>query len=69
MNTAPKLIPVTTLKPGMVVKLTSNAEPHVIAEIEPYAGPIDCITGIARATDGWGISIAPGSSVYIMDVA
>ena len=67
-NTA-NLIPVTDLKPGMVVKLTKNAEPHVIAGIEPYTGPIESITGIARATDGWGISIAAGSSVYLMDVA
>lgn len=67
-NTA-NLVPVTDLKPGMVVKLTADSEPHVIAEIEPYTGPIECITGIARATDGWGISVTDGSSVYLMDVA
>lgn len=64
-----KMIPVSELMPGMVVKLTANSEPHVIAEIEPYTGPIECIAGIARATDGWGISIAAGSSVHLMDVA
>lgn len=64
-----KMVPVSELTPGMVVKLTANSEPHVIAEIEPYTGPIECIAGIARATDGWGISIAAGSSVHLMDVA
>jgi hypothetical protein len=33
-------------------------QPHLIAEVEPYTGPLDFITGVARAGDGWGISLS-----------
>lgn len=32
--------------------------PHRVAVVEPYAGPLGGITGIARASDGWGISLS-----------
>jgi hypothetical protein len=31
--------------------------PHLIRSIEPYVGPFDFVTGVARAADGWGISL------------
>lgn len=34
--------------------------PHLVDSIEPYDGPIDAITKVARSRDGWGISLVLG---------
>jgi hypothetical protein len=43
------------ISPGDVVMFLND--PHVIVEVEEYNGPFDFIIGIARAGDGWGISL------------
>jgi len=37
--------------------LVAFGTPHLIRLIEPYEGPFDFVVGIARAADGWGISL------------
>lgn len=45
--------------PGDVVMFLGN--PHLIAQIEPYTHPtLGEMTGIARAADGWGITLDGG---------
>lgn len=44
------------IQPGDV--LIFMGRPHVIAEIEPYTHPtLGPMVGIARAADGWGITL------------
>lgn len=40
-------------------------DPHLIERIEPYTGPHDFIMGVAKAADGWGISLEAGSSLPV----
>lgn len=37
--------------------------PHLIDRIEPRAD--DLVTGVARAADGWGISLSPTTCVEV----
>ena len=42
--------------PGDVVLFLGT--PRLIERIDPYEGPLTGIEGIARARDGWGITLA-----------
>lgn len=51
------------IAPGDVVLFFGT--PHVVRSIDPYTGPFDFICGVARAADGWGISLSPGHCVEV----
>ncbi len=55
--------PTEEIKPGDVVMFLGT--PHLIDRIEAYDGPFDFIHGIARAADGWGISLETGATLTI----
>ena len=41
--------------------------PHRVAKIEPYTHPtLGETCGIARASDGWGITLFPSSQVEVV---
>ena len=50
-----KCKPSTEISPGDVILFLGSA--HLITEIEPHTGPHDFAIGIARAGDGWGITL------------
>lgn len=53
--------------PGMIIDFLGT--PHLIAEIEPYIHPtMGEMVGIARAADGWGITLSPGESTTISTI-
>lgn len=61
--------PADRLRPNDVVMFLGN--PHLIARIDPYSGIFDgtndmpkCI-GVAKAADGWGMSMFVGDCVEI----
>lgn len=56
------------LRPGDVLMLLGR--PHLITEIVPYTHPtVDGAFGIARAGDGWGMSLWCGQRCEVASLA
>ena len=54
-----KCKPVAEVAAGDIVVFLGT--PHLVAEIEPYTHPtLGKMVGIARAADGWGITLDTG---------
>lgn len=57
-------VPTEDIKPGVVVVFLGT--PHLIERVEPYTGPLHPdVTHIARAGDGWGISLTEGRGLFL----
>lgn len=60
-----KQVEAKDLKPGMYLDMLGGVQ--MVAKIEPYTGPLDCITGIARFNNGSGISLTQGQVLTVVE--
>lgn len=56
--------PAEDIEPGDIIVI--DGRPHLVDRIEPYTHPtIGETYGIARAADGWGITLEQGARLQV----
>ena len=60
-----RFIPAEELRAGDVVRYLAPHPWVTVAEIRPYAGPLDCVFALAETRPGCGFSLCRGDVVEV----